>query len=285
MRFGAWDVTLIEEGLFRLDGGAMFGVVPRDVWEREHAPDARNRVALQARVLLLRGLERCVLVDTGMGSKWTEPDRDRFGIEGCGLASALAAEGLRPEDVTDVVLTHLHFDHAGGLTGGSGDVPTFPAATVHLQRRNWDWARSPSERDRGSYRRENWAPYEAGGGASGGRLRLVDGDCEVLPGIEVRVCEGHTVGQQIVRVPGGPNGGALVYPSDIIPTVAHLRGTWSMAYDLQPLVLIREKQEILERARAGGDWLVFEHDPAVGAARVGLDDRGRPILVETRATL
>jgi glyoxylase-like metal-dependent hydrolase (beta-lactamase superfamily II) len=280
MKFGDWDVSTLDEGLFRLDGGAMFGVVPREVWEKEHPPDDRNRIALQARVLLLQGLGRVVLVDVGMGDKWTERDRDRFGIQGTGLIDVLAHRGIAPEEVTDVVLTHLHFDHAGGLTQrvNGALVPTFPAAQVHVQRRNREWARHPSERDRGSYRSENWAPYDA---RHEHLLRLVDGDGEVLPGVEVFVCDGHTIGQQLVRIPGGPDGSAIVYASDIIPTAAHLRPAWSMAYDLQPLRLLEEKREIVERLTERRDWLVFEHDPTISAARIGRDERGRATVVET----
>ncbi len=280
MRFGRWQVTTLDDGLFRLDGGAMFGVVPREVWARRSPPDARNRVALQARVLLLRDGDRTALVDVGMGRHWSDVERDRFGVAASGgVAAALAEHGLAPADVTDVVLTHLHFDHAGGLVvrAPDGFGPAFPAATVHVQRRNWAWAHAPTRRDRGSYRAECWAPYREGDP----RLRLLDGDGEVLPGVEVFVCDGHTVGQQLVRVPGGPDGAALLYPSDLLPTAAHLSPAWGMAYDLQPLVLLEEKEALLARAEREGEWVVFEHDADVAVGRVGRDARGRRAVVET----
>ena len=280
MKIGAWDVETLGDGGFRLDGGAMFGVVPRVLWERSRPADAEHRVQLEARVLLLRDGVRTVLVDVGMGRKWSSRDASRFDLRGGGVVEALRGRGVEPADVTDVILTHLHFDHAGGLTQvtEAGIVPTYARARVHLQRRNLSWAEAPSARDRGSYRREDWAPYTEDSARS---LRLLEGPGPILPGVEAVVCEGHTVGQQIVKV-SGPEG-TIVYPSDLLPTTSHLAPTWGMAYDLQPLVLLEEKSALLDAAIEHDHVVVFEHDPDVPAARLTRDDRGRAVVAEVVA--
>ncbi len=279
MRVGCYQVRAVIDAFFGLDGGAMFGIVPRPLWEREQPPDGRNRIRLACRCLLLQGDGRVVLVDTGIGAKWSARERGIYAIEPVagGLPRALAAGGVEPGDVTDVIQTHLHFDHAGGLTSpapgasaeeaardGAAVVATFPAATLHVQRRNWRWAAAPSPRDAGSYRAVDWAPYTAGGAA----LHLVDGAAPILPGVDALPTEGHTPGQQMVRVRGGAGEPDLIYCGDVIPTHSHLRLPWNMGYDLAPLTILDEKRAVIDEAAARGHLLVLEHDPEVAAVRV-----------------
>ena len=260
LELGPLRVEALPDGAFSLDGGTIFGVVPRALWERQLAPDGRNRVRLTARCLLVRGAGRVALVDTGMGDDWSDKQRDLYAIDrSATLLSRLAERGIAPGDVTDVVLTHLHFDHAGGLSRQGA--LTFPRAAHHVQRRNWEWAQSPSERDRGSFRPENFALLE-----ESAQLHLVEGERELWPGLRVIPTDGHTAAHQCVLLEGG--GRSLLYPGDLIPTAAHLRAAWALSYDLQPLVLLREKQLLLDRAAADGSIVVFDHDPRLGACTV-----------------
>lgn len=280
MQIGTWQVETLEFGRFRLDGGAMFGVVPKVVWEREAPADEANRIELALRCLLLRGHGRTVLVDCGVGDKDSEAFRHMFAIDqaGASVAEALAEKGLRPEDVTDLVLSHLHFDHAGGAVTRRADghlVPTFPKAMVHLQRRQWEWAQAPSVRDRASYLTDNLEPLKKA------RLNLFDGPGRLLPDLELLVVDGHTPGMQLLRVHGAPG---LVYCADLLPTHAHLPLAWVMGYDLEPLKVVEEKRRLYEWCGAGQNWLVFEHDPRVAAARIDASGR-RPVLLESRARI
>jgi glyoxylase-like metal-dependent hydrolase (beta-lactamase superfamily II) len=175
-RVGDWEVTEVHDGRFKLDGGAMFGVVPRPLWEKLIPPDEQGRIPLALRCLLLRGHDRVALIDTGMGSKWTEKERVIYAVDHSetDLLKDLAACGVAPEDVTDVLITHLHFDHAGGntrLDEGGAVVPTFPGATYHVPAANLAHALLPEERDHVSYRRENWEAIEAAPRSSRGSWR------------------------------------------------------------------------------------------------------------------
>jgi glyoxylase-like metal-dependent hydrolase (beta-lactamase superfamily II) len=268
LRLGPHQICALETGRFALDGGAMFGVVPRPLWEKRLPPDEHHRVPLALRCLLVRTAGRTVLVDTGMGDKWPDKARAIYALDGArSLLASLAAQGVQPDDVTDVVLTHLHFDHAGGTTrrSAAGAVElTFPRATHHVQRRNWEHAQRPNDRDRGSYLAENFAALEGSG-----RLDLLDGPGELFPGFHVFLSEGHTPGLQLVRLEG--DGRALLYCADLIPTSAHLQPAWGMGYDLQPAVLLEEKKALLARAAAEKSIIVFEHDPRIAACTVRHD--------------
>lgn len=270
------SVDVLTEAMFGLDGGAMFGIIPKPLWNRTNPGDENNRIDLACRCLLVRYADRSVLVDTGIGTKWSDKERDiyKIGDQDAALRTALAEHDLTPDDIDDVVLTHLHFDHAGGVSRAEGDevVATFPNAKHWVQRKNWGWANSPSARDGGSYRTIDFGFFEEGNVA----LELVDGPSEILPGIEVFPMNGHTFGMQIVKVT--TDEATWVHLADLIPTSSHLRDPYVMGYDLQPLVTVEEKREVLYHAVRNDWWLVFEHDPTLGAAQVEFDDRGQPRL-------
>ena len=265
----------MRDGSFALDGGAMFGVVPKPLWEKRHPADTRNRIDLALRCLLIVDGQRRVLVDTGIGTRWSDKLRDIYRIDhSCGdMDRELARAGCTRQDITDVVLTHLHFDHVGGVTRLNEDdspVISFPEATFHLQRRNWEWAHQSSDKDAGSFRAETFDLLE-----QSGRLHLLDGQVELLPGVELFVCEGHTVGLQLVRI--ADDGDSLVFCGDVIPTTSHLRSSWVMAYDLHPLTTVEEKKLILAQAAEEGGMLFFEHDAAVAACTVK-EEQGEVVL-------
>jgi len=268
LKLGRYDLHAVRDGTFALDGGAMFGIVPRPLWEKKITPDARNRIPLAARCLLAvdRDAKRVILVDTGIGDKWAPKFVDIYGIdrrEG-DLLSGLRRLGFTPEDVTDVVLTHLHFDHAGGTVrrgpGGSASL-AFPRAVHYVQRRNWNWAHGPSEKDAGSFIAEDYEALQ-----HSNQLHLVDGSAELFPDVELIVSEGHTVGQQLPRFHDGTT--HLTFCGDIVPTAAHLRPSWVMAYDLNPLTTIEEKKVLVAEALEDDGILFFEHDPNVAACRL-----------------
>jgi glyoxylase-like metal-dependent hydrolase (beta-lactamase superfamily II) len=264
LTLGAWRVTTLETGYLWLDGGAMFGSVPKVIWSRAHPADDRNRIRLAARCLLLEGEGRRILVDDGVGDKFPPKLRDIYRVEQDvhTLERSLAALGLGVEDVTDLVLTHLHFDHAGGSTRLQGGVPVprLPRARVHVQRRNWENAARPNPRERASYLPEDFVPLE-----QAGLVRLWDGPQRPWPGIETSCADGHTRGQQFVRV-SGPEG-TLYFVADLIPTASHVRIPFVMGYDVAAIETMQEKRALLERAADEGAWICLEHDPAVALAR------------------
>jgi glyoxylase-like metal-dependent hydrolase (beta-lactamase superfamily II) len=276
VKFGAWEAAVVSAGTFRLDGGAMFGTVPKVVWEPLCPADADNRILLDTNCLLLRGevggRRRTVLVDTGNGDKEPDGFMARFAFQGRGiLAANLAAAGAAPADVDLVILTHLHFDHAGGATllDPAGNLaPAFPNARYLVQRRDLDNARRPGLRERASYLPRNWEPLEAAG-----VLDTVQGEAEILPGIRVRPVPGHTPGLQAVLVQGEDR--RLVFATDLIPTSHHLRPAWVMGYDLDVATCIEQRLKLLDEVAGTGDVLVFEHDPAVKAGTVARDAQGR----------
>ena len=265
--FGRFALSLHDHGHYRLDGGAMFGSVPRTLWSGLIAPDESNRIRLATRSLLVRTGGRCFVMDVGCGDKWTEKLRRIFDVE---PVRPLPLEG-DPPAATDVVLTHLHFDHAGGLSryvpGSEGEVEScYPGARVHLQADNYDTARAPGPRERASYLRENILVLERS------PLELARGSREIVPGLWVHRSDGHTRGLQWVEVRGG--GATVAYPSDLIPTSRHLPLPYAMGYDMNVEKLLEEKAAFLSRAVAE-DWIVvFVHDPDVPAARIKVDERG-----------
>ena len=265
----------LEGGLQRLDGGAMFGVVPKPLWEKRIPADARNRIPLGLRCLLVEHPDGLVLIDTGVGNKDDARFRDIYGIENAGdpgptaLEDALRETGHAPDDVRWVINTHLHFDHAGGNTmvTPAGDVKlAFPGATYVVQKGELDFATTPNERIRASYLLPNFAPV-----AAADRFRLISGETEVLPGIRCLPTPGHVPYHQSILVHS--DGAAALFLGDIVPTSAHLPAPWIMGYDLEPLVTLATKKELLPRAAREGWTLVFEHDPVVARGRVEPDPK------------
>jgi glyoxylase-like metal-dependent hydrolase (beta-lactamase superfamily II) len=272
----------LEGGRQRLDGGAMFGVVPRSLWKTRIEPDDRNRIPLAMRCLLVEHPQGLVLIDTGLGNKEDPKFLDIYGVENGGLEGAtqledaLASVGHLPADVRWVVNTHLHFDHAGGNTTIDPDLvhdprrhvrPAFPNATYVVQRGELEFARRANERTRASYLPPNFEPI-----AAADRWRLVDGEAEILPGISVRPTPGHVPFHQAVLVRDG--GETAAFMADLIPTAAHLPLPWIMGYDLEPLRTLESKRAFLADAVAGGWRLVFEHDPAIAWAFPAADGKG-----------
>ena len=275
----------LEGGLQRLDGGAMFGVVPRPLWEKRAPPDARHRIPLGLRCLLVEHPDGPVLVDTGVGDKEDPKFHDIYGIENAGnpgptrLEDALAAVGVPPAEIRVVVNTHLHFDHAGGNTRLANlDTPildsaefgaelAFPNATYVVQRGELEFARRANERTRASYLPKNFEPVSVAN-----RWRLFNGDGEVVPGISLRLTPGHVPHHQCVVVRDGWE--TAIFLADLVPTTAHLPLPWIMGYDLEPLRTLESKRAVLEEAVARGWTLVFEHDPTVATARLERTSKG-----------
>ena len=262
MEFGGYRCHAVEMCDFLLDGGAMFGVVPRPLWEKKIPPDTKNRIPLKARPLLLQGHGRNILVDTGCGTKFSDKELAIYGVSATRSPDeALAEFGVSTADITDVILTHLHFDHAGGSTHLENGVavPSFPKATYYTQKRQLNWAKNPTLRDKASFFTENWAPME-----KSGQLSVLDGNELPLPGVELLFSDGHTCAQQLPLIRDGKQG--LLYCGDLIPTSAHIPTPWHMGYDNQPLLIMSEKERTLKDALAGNWTLFFEHDPTVAAA-------------------
>lgn len=259
MRLGDLRLDIVADAHFRLDGGAMFGVVPKVLWERKFPADAKNRIGLATNCLLVRGEGFTALVECGLGAKWDDRGRELYAIESApNLGASLAALGVRPEDVDALVLSHLHFDHAGGATRleNGRAVPVFPNAALYVQSAELDHARAPHERDRASYDAANWEPY-----AAAGRLEALEGEVEVRPGLRVVPLPGHNAGMQWVRIDSG--GRTAFYFADALPTSAHVPLPWMMGYDLYPVDLLDNKRRLLAEA-VRERWLcIFEHDPDV----------------------
>ncbi|MBS1912047.1 MAG: MBL fold metallo-hydrolase [Bacteroidetes bacterium] len=277
MQIGRYSVEIIETCRFGLDGGAMFGVVPKNLWAKAYPHvDEQNRIAMSARALLIRGEGRTIVVDSGCGEKMGAKLEAIYAIDNSRftLAGELAMRGVSPLDVTHFIYTHLHFDHAGGSTrfDESGHaVPTFPNARHYVQRDHVRWAENPTDKDRASFMPENWTPV-----AERGLLEEVDGGGEILPAIEVRPVHGHTRAMQMVIIhaeaAAGPAG--LAYCADLIPTSAHLPFPYVMGYDNFPLTTLEEKKAFIPEAFERGWLLAFEHDAFAQAARIAPHGKG-----------
>lgn len=262
MKLGDLEFHILTDGTFRLDGGAMFGVVPRVLWERKMPPDERNRVRFAMNSLLIRSAGKWILVETGAGDKWDAKHRDIFGFEGSArLPEQLLARGVRPEEIDLVINTHLHFDHCGWNTHVvEGKVrPTFPNARYVVQRGELDHAKRPTERDRASYLSDNFEPVEAAN-----QWWLLEGDREVAPGVELLRVPGHTRDMQCVRLSGGGKTAFLF--ADLVPTTAHLPFPWIMGYDLYPLTTLENKKKWIPTVAQEGWLALFGHDPEIPAA-------------------
>jgi glyoxylase-like metal-dependent hydrolase (beta-lactamase superfamily II) len=261
VKLGELEFHIISAGHLLLDGGAMFGVIPRPLWEKKMQPDSRNRITLSMNCLLIHAGGKRILVETGAGDKMPAKLREIYGLDGPFLEDGLRVYGLRPEDIDIVLDTHLHFDHCGGNTRVEKDkvVPAFPNARYIVQRGEFEHAMNPNERDRASYFPENYAPLVAAG-----NFTLLDGDGEIAPGVEVIRLPGHNADMQGVKLTGG--GKAAFLFADLVPTTAHLPIPWIMGYDLYPMKTLENKKRwIPEVVREG--WLaLFVHDARIPAA-------------------
>ena len=271
MALGDLELVSLSDGAFALDGGAMFGVVPKSLWERRAPADARNRIRLAMRPLVVRGA-RTMIIDAGIGDKMPPKLVDIYGLEReRHLDHALAEAGLGVEDIDLVLATHLHFDHAGGFTvrDGRGVLrPRFPRAQYVVRRGEWNDAMAPTERTRASYLAENFAPL-----AELGVLQLVDEDATIMPGVRVRRTGGHTRHHQMVVIESGSR--TAVFAADIIPTTAHVPDAWVMGYDLYPVDTYEQKQTFVPEAIAREYLVFFEHDPVVAAGYIRAKDGKR----------
>jgi glyoxylase-like metal-dependent hydrolase (beta-lactamase superfamily II) len=273
MRFGDLDLQPLSDGTFRLDGGAMFGVVPKPLWERRIPADDRNRIPLGLRPLLVRTGTANVLIDAGLGDKMSAKDREIYGVDRARhLDHALAGVGLTAADIDVVIATHLHFDHVGGCTAlVDGELrPRFPRARHVVRRAEWDDATHPHERNRASYLPEHFVPL-----AEAGVVDFIEEDGEVLPGIRVERTGGHTMHHQLVRIESG--GRTAVFTADLMPTTAHVDEPWIMGYDLYPMDTLMAKKRFVAEAIAGEYVIFFEHDPAVAAGIIRQDGRRRRV--------
>jgi len=279
MQFGPWDVQIVGGGTFRLDGGAMFGTVPKVVWNKIYPADEENQILMATNCLLIRGeaggKKHVILVDNGNGDKESDDFMARFKFEGRGVLDAnLAKHGVKPADITLCILTHMHFDHAGGSTrlGADGKpTPSFPNARYVVQAKDLADAKHPHLRVKASYLPQNWEPLEAAG-----LLDTVEGTAQILPGISVRPAPGHIEGLQNVVVEGG--GKRLVYLADLIPTARHIQPAWCMGYDLDVVTCVNERQKLLDEVTGTDTVLIFEHDPEIPAGTVSRDPKGRYVV-------
>jgi methylmalonyl-CoA epimerase len=261
---GDFELISVSDGFFRLDGGAMFGVVPKVLWSPKAPADAANRITLAMRPLIVRGA-RTMIIDAGIGDKQDAKFADIYGFDRSRhLDHTLAEAGLTPGDIDIVLATHLHFDHAGGFTmrdAGGRIRPRFPRAQYVVRRGEWEDATHANERNRASYLADNYVPL-----MEAGVLNLVDDDQTIMPGVRVRRTGGHTMHHQMVLIESG--GLTAAFVADLIPTTAHLHDPWIMGYDLYPLDTLAAKKAFVAEAIARRLLVFFEHDPAVAAGYI-----------------
>lgn len=272
MKFGDYRVEIIPDCEFRLDGGAMFGVVPRNLWSKFCPPDDQNRIRMNMNCLFIEAGNERILIDTGIGEKWSEKHRAMYGIQRARTfdESLKAIAGVRSSDITIVINTHLHFDHAGGNTGfdeSGKPVPSFPNARYFISRAEYEHAEAPTDRDRASYQPENWQPLR-----NAGQLELKESQYEVVPGLRMETYAGHNRSMQCARLER--NGRTLFGFADLVPTRAHVPFAWVMGYDLYPVETVAAKKKLLPQAARENWTCLFYHDPdqAFGQIR---DDGGK----------
>ena len=273
---GDFELTILSDGNYWADGGAMFGIIPKVMWEKRITPDERNTIAMGTNSLLIRTGRHNVLVDTGIGSKLNDKQQSIHRNQAL-LMKSFEQAGIAPDEIDIVINTHLHFDHCGWDTyydKNGKPVPTFPRATYYVQRGEMEHAHEQHERDRVSYMTDNYDPL-----LESGQMKLLEGDGEIVPGISVRLVPGHTRDLQAVIVRSG--GKVAAYPSDLICDAKHLDPTWVLGYDLYPLETIANKHRFYEFA-IPEEWLVvFTHDHELPWAYLKIGEKGRPVVDHT----
>ncbi len=266
MKIGPYTISTYNHGYLKLDGGSMFGAVPKNLWQRLIPADEQNRIRLATRSLLIKSEDKLILVDVGNGDKWTEKLKRIYSIEN----TPEEEKTYNNDEITHIILTHLHFDHAAGLTrlNDNGELElTYPNAKVIVQKSNYENAQSPNTREKASYLKDHVEPLKEAS------LEIVDGTTELFPGITVRRSDGHTTGLQHLEIKDSNQ--TLLFPSDLCPTSRHLPLAYNMGYDMCTDTLLKEKAVFLEQAVSSGATVVFEHDPEVAAATICLNEKGQ----------
>lgn len=260
----------IDTGFFKLDGGAMFGIVPKSIWNKLNPADEKNLCTWAMRCLLIEDRNKLILIDCGLGNKQNEKFFSYYEPHGeATLEKSLKQKGFSPADVTDVVLTHLHFDHCGGAIKMEGNkyLPAFPNATYWSQSEHWLWATHPNDREKASFLRENILPFE-----QSGKLRFLKKDDTLFEGFDFQLSGGHTEAMLIPMIRIGSK--TIAYMADLIPSSAHVPVPYVMGYDIRPLITMEEKKKFLTEAVQNNYYLFFEHDPAVECCTLQLTERG-----------
>ncbi|MBK8945299.1 MAG: MBL fold metallo-hydrolase [Ignavibacteriae bacterium] len=271
MEIGKYKLSILETGTFALDGGAMFGIIPKPLWEKSIIPDEKNRIKLGLRCLLLESESKIILVDTGMGNLWDEKSISIYNLNNNenDLLKSLNSKNILADQITDVILTHLHFDHTGGSTKIENDklIPTFPNAKYHVQKKHFDWAQNPTERDKGSFIPKFYLPlYE------NGVLNFTNGDDFFDDEIQFLTINGHTIAQQMVKISDSTN--TFLFCGDLLPTMYHIPIPYIMGYDIQPLETVKEKKKFLQLAVEENWKLIFEHDSQNVCATIMKTEKG-----------
>lgn len=272
MQIGDYKLHVIETTSFGLDGGAMFGVIPKALWSKAYSePDEKNRIPLTARLLLLESADKKILIDTGIGDKYDEKFSKIYDVDllKSPVENGFKAKGFTTDDITDVLITHLHFDHAGGATENiNGEIcPVFKNAKYYVQKDQYDWALNPTFKDRASFMNDNYVPLK-----EDGLLELMDGEGEVFQGVTNHLVHGHTKAMQMFKISDDAN--SLLYITDLCPTHAHIGAAFHMGYDNFPLTVLEEKQKYLPQAYEEKWKIFFEHDHACEVGVLGQAKKG-----------
>lgn len=270
MKIGKYKLSLVVSSYFSLDGGAMFGIIPKPLWSKSNPADEQNRVRLATRHLILQSENKTILIDTGMGNKWDDKSKSIYNIDSTHeLERELELNNTAAASITDVLLTHLHFDHTGGSTKYENGklVPAFPNAKYFVQKKNYEWAINPSDRDKGSYIKNNFEPL-----MNEGVLHFINGEEQFDDEISFVLVNGHTFYQQLIKISDGEN--TFLFVCDLLPFASHIALPYIMGYDLQPLVTLNEKKKILRQAVDENWKLFFYHDPEIAYATLMQTDKG-----------